>query len=101
MRINTDPRLPQTDDIKALKQKLYDNHREIATQVNALSEGMLQGSTNAAPSVPTNGTYAKGDFVRNSAGAELGAATQKYIIFGWYCITAPLTFVEMRFFTGN
>lgn len=101
MRINTDPRFPQSDDVRALKQKLYDNHRDIATQVNCLAEGMLSGVTNAAPSKPTSGTYAKGDLVRNSAPAELGAAAQKYIVFGWFCLAAPLTFVEMRFFTGN
>lgn len=101
MRLNTDPRLPQNEDSKALKQRLYEIHREVATQVNAMSEGFLQGASNAAIAAPTTGSYVKGDFVRNSAPVELGAATQKFVVFGWFCIAAPLAFVEMRFFTGN
>lgn len=101
MRLNTDPRLPQNEDMKALKQRLYEINRDVATQVNNMSEGFLQGASNAAAAAPVTGSYVKGDFVRNSAPAELGATTQKYVIFGWFCIAAPLTFVEMRFFTGN
>lgn len=101
MRLNTDPRLPQNDDPKGLKQRLYEINRDVATQVNAISEGMMQGASNAAASVPTNGTYAKGDFVRNSAPSELGTAGSKYVVFAWLCIAAPLTFVQMRFPTGN
>lgn len=101
MRLNTDPRLPQNEDPKALKQRLYEINRDVATQVNAMSEGMIQGASNAAAAAPTTGTYAKGDFVRNSAPSELGAASSKYVIFGWLCVAAPLTFVQTRFLTGN
>lgn len=101
MRLNTDPRLPQNEDPKALKQRLYEINRDIATQVNAMSEGLLQGASNAAAAVPSAGNFVKGDFVRNSAPTELGAASSKYVVFGWICVAAPLTFVQMRFLTGN
>lgn len=101
MRINTDPRLPQNEDPKALKQRLYEIHREVATQINASAEGLIQGASNAAASIPTVGTYARGDFVRNSAPSELGTTGSKYVVWAWLCIAAPLTFVDMRFLTGN
>lgn len=101
MRLNTDPRLPQNEDQKALKQRLYEINRDVATQVNAISEGLLQGASNAAASVPTTGSYVKGDFVRNSAPVELGTAGNKYVVWAWLCIAAPLTFVQMRAPTGN
>lgn len=101
MRLNTDPRLPQNEDQKALKQRLYEINRDVATQVNAISEGLLQGASNAAVAMPTTGTYARGDFVRNAEPSELGAASSKYVVFGWICTAAPLTFAQMRFLTGN
>ena len=100
-RVNTDARLPQNDDPRALKQRLYEAHRDLASQLNALSEGLLVGSTNAAPSAPTNGAFVQGDFVRNSLPVELGVPGSKYVIFGFICVAAPLTFVQMRFLTGN
>lgn len=102
MRINTDARLPQNDDPKALKQRLYEIHRDVATQLNATSEGALTGATNAATAAPTTGVYAVGDIVRNSAPSELGAVASKYVVYGFLCVnTAPLTFVQLRFLTGN
>lgn len=101
MRLNTDARLPQTEDPRGLKQRLYELNRDIATQVNAVSEGYLQGATNAATAAPTTGSYVKGDYVRNSNPSELGTAGNKYVVFGWICVAAPLTFVQMRFLTGN
>jgi hypothetical protein len=100
-KINTDPRLPQADDVRALKQRLYEVHRDTANQVNGLSEGRIAACTNAATAAPTTGTYTPGDFVRNSAPAELGASGSKYVVEGWMCITAPTTFVPKRFLTGN
>lgn len=102
MRLNTDPRLPQNEDPKALKQRLYEINRDVATQVNAISEGAIQGASNAAPAAPITGAYAQGDFVRNSVPVETGVVTAKYVLFGWLCVDPdPLTFVEMRFLTGN
>lgn len=106
MRLNTDPRLPQNDDVGKLKSRLYEIFRDVATQVNAMSEGMTQGASNAATVAPTSGKYAVGDFVRNSAPAELGTAGSKYVIFGWQALvattdTTPAMFVQLRYLTGN
>jgi hypothetical protein len=101
MRLNTDPRLPQNDDLRALKTRLTEVFRDVATQVNLASEGAIGGASNAATAAPTEGKYAVGDVVRNSAPAELGTAGSKYVLFAWMCVAAPLTFVPLRFPTGN
>ena len=101
MRLNTDPRLPQNDDLRTLKTRLTEVFREVATQVNAVAEGTISGASNAATVAPTSGKYAVGDFVRNSAPAELGSAGSKYLVLGWTCVSAPLTFVQTRALTGN
>lgn len=73
--------------------------RDVAFQLNALSEGQLQAITNAQSSVPTTGKWNQGDFVANSTPTELGSAGSKYIIVGWRCTasgdfsTTPPTFV--------
>ncbi len=95
MRLNLTPRIP-ADPL------LVRELREHATQVNMLSEGRISAVTNAQPSAPTTGVYAIGDFVRNSAPAELGSPGSKYVIEGWMCVDdSPLTFVQKRFLTGN
>lgn len=95
MKLNTTPRI-------ASDPSLTRELKEHAQQVNAVSEGRISGSYNAQASAPTTGVYAVGDFVRNSAPAELGTAGSKYVISGWMCLNAsPLTFVQCRFLTGN
>jgi hypothetical protein len=87
--------------IKA-EQPVLREFKTHAQQVNALSEGRLVASYNAQPTVPTTGVYAVGDVVRNSAPAELGSTPNKYVVYGWMCLDdSPLTFVQMRFLTGN
>lgn len=78
-------------------------YREIARQVNALSEGSISANYQAATSAPTTGTYALRDFVPNLAPVELGVALSKYVIMGWVCLAAgaPGTWVESRTLTGN
>lgn len=95
MKLNTTPRIP-ADPV------LVREIREHALQVNLMAEGRIAANYNAIPSVPTTGTYAPGDFVRNSAPAELGTSGSKYVIFGWLCVTGgtPGTFVQCRFLTG-
>ena len=100
-RLSNDARLPRDDDMRGLKQRLYELVRDIVNQINGLSEGKITACTNAMPSAPTTGVYAPGDFVRNSAPAELGAAGARFVIEGWLCISAPTTFVQKRFLTGN
>jgi hypothetical protein len=96
MKVNTTPRI-------AGDPALVAELRTHALQINAISEGRLAGSYNAQTAAPTTGTYAQGDFIRNSAPAELGSASSKYVIFGWVCTVAgtPGTFLQCRFLTGN
>lgn len=96
MKVNTTPRI-------AGDPALVAELRTHALQINAISEGRLAGSYNAQTAAPTTGTYAQGDFIRNSAPTELGSASSKYVIFGWVCTVAgtPGTFLQCRFLTGN
>lgn len=96
MKLNITPRANVDADVARW-------YREIARQVNALSEGQQVAFYSAAASVPTAGTWQKGDFVLNNAPAELGIATAKYLIHGWRCTVSGTsgTWVECRFLTGN
>ena len=78
-------------------------YKEVAQQVNALSEGLLAANYNALPSIPTSGAHARGDEVRNSEPSELGLSGFKYVVRGWLCVASgtPGTWVEQRFPTGN
>jgi hypothetical protein len=77
--------------------------REIAAQVNGLSEGNMSAHYGARTAAPTTGTWNRGDKVRNSEPAELGAASSRYVIDGWICIASgtPGTWVQQRTLTGN
>ena len=83
----------------AVQQQLTEH----ATQVNLLSEGRMSAAYNAQTAAPTAGTYALGDFVRNSNPSELGAGGSKYVIHGWQCVLGgtPGTWVQCRFLTGS
>lgn len=78
-------------------------YREIARQVNGLSEGAISASYNALTAAPTAGTYQQGDFIKNSAPAELGTASSKYVVTGFLCVVSgtPGTWVQTRSLTGN
>ena len=97
MKLNAQARVGVNDP---LLQRVL---RENATQVNLLAEGRVSAVYNAATSMPTTDSNARGDFRLNSAPAELGATFSKYIIHGWRCVLggAPGTWVECRFLTGN
>jgi|SRR4249919_195391 len=101
MRMQDNPYLPT--DLPALVRQLDTLYRATAQQVNQLSEGRMVASYQAATAAPTTGTWAVGDFVKNSAPAEAGAVGTKYIIHGWQCVTAgtPGTWLQCRFLTGN
>lgn len=96
-RLNLSPRVGMNDPV--LQREL----REHAAQVNNLTEGRVSAVTNATAAAPTAGANAQGDFVRNSAPTELGAASSKYVIFGWVCVASgtPGTWVQCRYLTGN
>ena len=95
-KLNITPRF----DVDADTSRWY---REIARQVNGLSEGSISANYQAATSAPTTGTFAKGDRVKNSAPEELGVALSKYVILGWVCVAAgtPGTWVQSRTLTGS
>ena len=103
--IQIDPRLPQDPPagyVQQLVTRLYDVLRPMAEQINGISLGHASAhSTYTA--APTTGTWAKGDFVRNSAPAEAGTAGSKYVITGWICSVAgtPGTWLACRSLTGN
>ncbi|HBI68744.1 MAG TPA: hypothetical protein DDZ22_06895 [Massilia sp.] len=101
MKLSNDARLPNTDDVRSLKKRLYELVRDIVGLLNGVAEGRISACTNAATAPPATGTYAPGDFVRNSAPQELGPPGAKFIVDGWVCVAAPLTFVQKRNFTGN
>jgi hypothetical protein len=84
MKLNTTPRL-QGDP------SLIRELREHAQQVNGLAEGRIAATYNALSSVPTAGTYAQGDFVKNSA------PTGSSPTIGWVCTVGgtPGTFVAV------
>ena len=96
MKLNTQPRVGIKDP--GVQKELGDH----ATLVNLIADGKLAGTNYTATTAPTTGTHARGDFVKNSAPAEAGAGGSKYVVFGWQCLDDdPLTFVEVRYLTGN
>lgn len=78
-------------------------YREIAQQVNGLTEGRISSLHQAITVAPTTGTWMQGDFVTNSAPAELGTTPNKYVILGWVCTVAgtPGTWLQSRSLTGG
>lgn len=97
MRVNKDPRIPRTDPA------LYRELQEHAALLNLLTDGRIAGTNNASTAAPTGGTYAQGDFVRNSAPTEAGGAGSKYVILGWVAVAGgtPGTWVQVRALTGG
>ncbi len=103
MKIDLDARLPVADDFRQLRARLSDLHRQVAVQLNNLSEGALVGKYTASTAAPTTGTWARGDEITNSEPAVLGSAASQYIIDKWRCVTGgtPGTWVECRTLTGT
>lgn len=107
MKLPTSLNLPVSDNsVSAIQQvinKLTRMWADMAIQVNATSEGQIQGAYNALTAAPTAGSYKQGDMIRNSAPAELGTAGSKYVITGWICVASgtPGTWRDMRCLTGN
>jgi hypothetical protein len=96
LKLNKIPRKPVDADTELW-------YRQIAQQVNALSEGAISANYNAQTAAPTTGTYAQGDTIKNSAPVEAGAASSKYVVIGFVCTVGgtPGTWLQMRVLTGN
>lgn len=77
--------------------------RDIAQQLNNVTEGRQSAMHGSLTAAPTTGNYAQGDSVRNSAPAEAGVAGSKYVVTGWVCTVGgtPGTWLAMRVLTGN
>lgn len=101
MKVDPYPRFP-ADDAQTIR-KLTDLFRDVAKQLNLLTEGTVAAVHNAATATPTAGMHATGDFVRNSNPVEAGAPGSKYLVIGWMCTAggAPGTFLPCRVLTGN
>lgn len=103
-KIQSDPFYSRYTGAELVRQ-LTEMHRQITTQLNQLTEGQITVVHNAATAAPTGTavSYQVGDFVRNSAPAELGAPGAKYCVFGFLCVAAgsPGTWVDVRTLTGN
>ena len=102
MRLNDNLQVPAGTS-GPLARFLYDQLQAIVRKVNGLSDGKFYAVDGIATAAPTTGTYAQGDFVRNSNPTEAGVALSKYVIFGWVCTVGgtPGTWLEVRTLTGN
>lgn len=97
MKANTQPRAALKDP--DLRRELIEH----ATLLNALTDGRLAGTHNAAAAAPTTGAHAWGDFVRNSEPVEAGSPGSAYVVLGWVCTAGgtPGTWLPCRVLTGN
>lgn len=100
MRIADDPRLGSGPN---LYQRLTDYLRSIAVQLNGVTEGRMSALHTSLTAAPTTGTWAQGDFIRNSTPAEAGGVGSKYVVLGWICTAGgtPGTWLQCRVLTGN
>lgn len=94
---------PATEYENQLNRILYQEIEDITKQVNDITEGRIFADHSAMTAPPTTGTYYKGDTIRNSAPAELGAVGSKYVITHFICVESgePGTWVQPRALTGN
>jgi hypothetical protein len=85
------------------KQSITEIVRAIETSVNSLAEERLAAHYGASTTDPTTGSWAQGDFVRNSAPSEAGSSPNKYVVLGWICTVSgtPGTWLPCRVLTGN
>ncbi|AMM22989.1 hypothetical protein [Variovorax sp. PAMC 28711] len=106
MRLLEKPALPSNPTTafeRSLVQQMQAILQAVSMKVNQLADGRLVAIDNAAISAPTTGSWARGDFVRNSAPAVLGTVGNQYTIAGWRCVVSgtPGTFVQCRELTGT
>lgn len=102
MKLQTD-NLRLGDGLASLTKALHQLLPAMARQVNAVSEGRIEGRHNAHTSPPAIGPYAQGDYVPNKKPVVSGPAGGQYVIKGWVCVAGgtPGTWVEDRGLTGT
>ena len=92
-------KIPNVYNVQAITELF----QQVETLLNGIAEGRIVAFYNARSTVPTTGSFKRGDFVPNSAPSELGGGGSMYIILGWKCVASgePGTFRECRVLTGN
>lgn len=85
---------PSNPSTSSLTKDLTKHLRDITREHNLAA--MWDGE---AASVPTTGTWADGQCVRNTDPAELGSAGSKYVVIGWIRVSGA--WLTMRTLTGN
>lgn len=104
MKLNELPTLPLAPSSpRDLYPALTKFMRETAQKVNQIGSGSYSGFDGQSTAAPTTGTWAQGDFIKNSNVSELGAAASKYVILGFICTVGgtPGTWLQCRVLTGN
>lgn len=96
-------KLPNNVDFPGLPIGLIRYLRDVARQVNGITEGHGYAFHGAMTAAPTTGTWAISDVIKNSAPAVAGAIGSQYVVTGWICTVAgtPGTWLEMRTLTGT
>jgi hypothetical protein len=101
------PRLPETNEAPRLALALTEYLRRLSRKVDEMAYGRIAEMDSAAPTPPVAGTWARGDFVRNSQPTQLGTAGSRYIVLGWSRLTngsanaLNTDWFEVRALTGN
>lgn len=97
------PRPPKDPYLEDLDFALQRELKGIALRHDLIASGMIEGTTGRGTSAPTTGTWAQGDYIKNSNPSELGSAGSKYWIRGWWCSVGgtPGTWLQDRGLTGN
>jgi hypothetical protein len=85
------------------EKRLIEHQRDVANQLNGLSEGRIVNNYQAQTTIPTTGSYVQGDKIWKSNPVEAGGVGNKYVVIGYICVASgsPGTLVEMRVLTGN
>ena len=101
------PKPPRDSDpyLHALHYSMSQHLRDIAEQMNKLSEGRQDAHYNEHTAAPTTGVYALGDFVRHGSAHETGSVGDKHTFAGFQCVSegsaSAASFVEVHWSTGN
>jgi hypothetical protein len=101
------PIIPGQGGDQPLRIALSDFFRKMAVKIDALSLGQISGCDNATTAMPTAGTWARGDIVRNSTPTVAGGGGAQYVITGWIRITdgsgnvLNTDWCELRSLTGT
>jgi nitrous oxidase accessory protein NosD len=90
--------------------KEFDNNEIVGFYINYYPSAVVKGRKSQvfhSPSMPTTGSYIKGDYVENTNPTVQGTAGSKYVIYGWKRLTTGSNhvlntdWVEDRRLTGN